>query len=180
MQSVQFHENGSRHQAQVRKRLDEIRRKGSASDRQAREELQILQKMEAAAMADYMGKDVAGAHNDLTSKVFADKKKERDKEKADIEAKAKEAMEKAAASAAAPPGPSSTPESSSDGSRSIGPVMLNPIAAPKQGKSSHYRYLMEIFFCAEIFDCSVSTVQCLLRVVVVVLVVVGKKFKIEA
>ena len=31
-----------------------------------------------------------------------------------------------------------------------------------------------------VFDCSISAVQCLLRVVVVVVVVVGEKFKIEA
>ena len=59
VQSVQFHERGEGHKAQVARRLTELTRKGEIEYRQQQQVNTDLQRMEEAALRAY--------HKDLTS-----------------------------------------------------------------------------------------------------------------
>lgn len=67
IQSVQFHERGEGHKAQVARRLTELTRKGEVEYRQQQQINTDLQKMEEAAMRAYH-KDVT-SNPDLSARV---------------------------------------------------------------------------------------------------------------
>lgn len=76
LQSVEFHENGRKHQQNVQQRLKEITRKGAQDDVKAKRESEWLKKMEEDAMKAYRDKDLGGCA-DLTAKIFNEKRAER-------------------------------------------------------------------------------------------------------
>ena len=57
-QSIAFHENGRKHQQNTELRLDDIRKRGAAADKKAAKEQQWIAQMEAAALNDYITKDI--------------------------------------------------------------------------------------------------------------------------
>ena len=54
LQSINFHENGKRHQEAAAKRLSDIRYRGQVQDKKDKKEAQWIKQMEEAAMNDYM------------------------------------------------------------------------------------------------------------------------------
>lgn len=79
--SIEFHENGKRHQQAVKDRLRDIGQKGARDERKTAKEELWMKQIEQQAMKDYRAKDLQ-ENSDLTAKIFNEKRCERDKERA--------------------------------------------------------------------------------------------------
>lgn len=82
--SIEFHENGKRHQQAVKDRLRDIGQKGARDEKRAAKEEVWLKQIEQQAMKDYRAKDLQD-NSDLTAKIFNEKRCERDQERASAE-----------------------------------------------------------------------------------------------
>jgi len=75
--SIEFHENGKRHQQAVKDRLRDIGQKGVREEKKTAKEEQWLKQIEQQAMKDYRNKDLQ-ENSDLTAKIFNEKREERE------------------------------------------------------------------------------------------------------
>ena len=82
--SIEFHENGKRHQQAVKDRLRDIGQKGARDEKRTAKEDLWLKQIEQQAMKDYRAKDLQD-NSDLTAKIFNEKRGEREKERASVE-----------------------------------------------------------------------------------------------
>ena len=82
--SIEFHENGKRHQQAVKDRLRDIGQKGARDEKKTAKEDVWLKQMEQQAMKDYRAKDLQ-ENSDLTAKIFNEKRCERDQKRASAE-----------------------------------------------------------------------------------------------
>jgi len=100
--SIEFHEAGKKHKANVQAKLTEIGIKGRKDELKAKREEAWIEKMNQAAMKTYRNKDLEGANPDMTAKLFEAARAQREEdrvtqsqEKDEIAEKAKKAAAKA-------------------------------------------------------------------------------------